>query len=180
MRRLSAPASPNCWAPCAAPAAAGAGEAAGDLGQLRVDAAGVEGHGLQAPGAGEPGLVAALGRLEAKLDKQLADKSAEISALENLLHDNREQSERRHTALLQSLTAYFSRLDAIESAFLPDRKEHPDFAGHRDDHATRKATAEWVSSVRDDAVRNIVKVSALATALWAFYALWDAFLKGPK
>lgn len=100
-------------------------------------------------------------------------------AAEQRHHEAMAASERRHTALIQSLSAYQDDVNAMRRAFLHvDGK--PDYDGHHDDHSTRKKWGDTLWGWIKDGAGNLVKLGMASGVVWFFYQVWEALHKGPK
>lgn len=130
-------------------------------------------------------------RIEAKVDSHHAtfstelrnhmeEETSEVASMMEIIQSHREESDRKHTALLQSITAYMERQAAIEAAFLKNAEGKPDFEGHHADHNTRKTRSLWWSNFRDKIVQKVGEWAAVLFLTWLGYNLWIAFLQGPK
>lgn len=93
---------------------------------------------------------------------------------------NDESSQERHNVLVHQLTILNGRTEHIESAFLKGSEGHPDFEGHRLDHAARKHFSEWLKSVKEKTLQKIIEYIALAIMIWIAHSLWSSVIMGVK
>ena len=131
-------------------------------------------------------ILSALNRIEKKVDdnqvalvNHIAEEMEEKHELHNLITCNREDAEKRHTALIMSINSYMDKQEEMCKAFL-QRDGEPDYSGHHDDHASRKAVNDRLSKVKDEAVAHVAKTGLLAFCVWFLYIVWDSLLRGPK
>ena len=102
-----------------------------------------------------------------------------MQSLEDKIDRNAEESARRHSALIDSITAYMGHVELVEQAFLKDKEGRPDYKGHHDDHYSRKTFADWLRQQRTAALGQVLRGVMYAIFTLILYTLWDAFLKGP-
>lgn len=101
-------------------------------------------------------------------------------AAEQRHHEAMQASERRHTSLIQSLSAYQDDVNAMRRAFLVDAKGNPRFDDHYDDHNTRDRWYGILGNWLRDGFGNLVKLAMASGAVWFLYQVWEALHKGPK
>ena len=102
-----------------------------------------------------------------------------LQHLEDKIDRNAEAAERRHSALIDSITAYMGHVELVEQAFLKDQQGRPDFVGHHADHHQRKTFGDWLRKQKDDALGQVMRGAMYSVFIFILYTLWDAFLKGP-
>lgn len=102
-----------------------------------------------------------------------------LQHLEDKIDRNAEAAEKRHSALIDSITAYMGHVELVEQAFIKDKEGRPDYHGHREDHYTRKTFGDWLKKQREDALGQVMRGVMYSIFVFILYTLWDAFLKGP-
>lgn len=125
-------------------------------------------------------ILSAVNAVRKDLQDHMRDEETELLEIRENAQRNREESERRHNALIQSITSYMEKQIHLEQAFIADQHGQPDIAGHRDDHLTRKEFAKWAAEVRADVTKGVLKAGFIGLLAWVGYALWSAFLQGPR
>lgn len=121
------------------------------------------------------------------VDKRLSDHTAKIEALllqrmleiQTEMRDQNDKADRRHHALVDSITAYMGRQEMIDRAFMKDDDGHPDYHGHFNDHFTRHKWSQWWQSVREKTAVKVFEWGAVVIIAWIALTLWRAFLEGP-
>jgi glutathionylspermidine synthase len=117
--------------------------------------------------------------ISTRLNKHMDEEEGEIEAIMQIVQDNREESDRRHTALIESINSYMTKQTEIEEAFLKGEDGKRDFHGHHLDHASRLTRAQWFEKIRDHALGKIIEWAALGFVVWLLMSMWQTFLKGP-
>ncbi len=125
-------------------------------------------------------ILSAVNRVEERVNRHMEDEELELAEIRDNARKNREDAERRHSALIDSITAYMSKQELIEAAFLKTAEGYPDFHGHHEDHNLRKRFADWKHTVADDTIKGTVKTLTTAIVMWLLYVIWVAFLQGPQ
>ena len=88
-------------------------------------------------------------------------------------------SDRRHSALIQSLSAYQDDVNSMRKAFLV-KEGKPDYDGHHADHNIREQRGSMVMQWIREGAGNLVKLAMASGAVWFLYQVWEALHKGPK
>ena len=136
-------------------------------------------------------ILAGLNRIEGKVDsnhKEISDRlnrhmdeeEEEIGAIMKIVSDNREESDRRHTALITSINSYMEKQCEIEEAFLKGDDGKRDYHGHKQDHATRLTRAQWWDKMKDTAISKVIEWAAVAVVAWLVLVTWQGILAGPR
>ena len=102
-----------------------------------------------------------------------------LQHLEDKIDRNAEAAERRHSALIDSITAYMGHVELVEQAFLKDKEGRPDFKGHHDDHYVRRDLGAWLSRLWKESLGGFLKATFYSIIALIIYTVWEAFLKGP-
>lgn len=120
----------------------------------------------------------AVNDMRGDLRGHIEEETDEIKSFTEAFHQHRASSERRHSALINSINSYMERQTEIEEAFLT-REGKKDFIGHKTDHELRLERSQtWRR--RFDTIMTTVMVSATVGALaWVGTLVWKGFLAGP-
>jgi len=109
-----------------------------------------------------------------------AEEMDRYSAIAESIEAQTKSSEARHGALIQSIQAYMSRQEEIESAFLKDGEGRRDFHGHWYDHNHRKNLAVWWQGVKDSVLMKVIEWGSVLLLGWLGLMIWHGILQGPK
>lgn len=115
--------------------------------------------------------------LDRKLTDHMQEEDQEVAAIRKDISEWQLAAEKRHTELIRSLDAWTNKIDCT-AAFLT-KDGLPDLHGHRDDHHSRKQSADEFRDLAKSTQKVVAGGAAMGALTWLFYTIWEAFLRGP-
>ncbi len=110
-----------------------------------------------------------------ELQAHITAETVDLKEMKDAAAARAKLADDRHLEILAAI----NHVNIVEA--LPKTRDgKPDVFGHRDDHETRMAlSVERVAFIKD-LIKGGIKTGLGLFVLWAGYALWQAFLLGPK